>query len=343
VITFSKVQFEIELLDNNAPTGFWGTRLRGGYGDVLKNELCTFPDLRTCEECQRFAERDCDFPFLFKPHSRLFPDMPSGKPLGGKANLPVPFVISSPFEIDIPLKRGGRVLFDLAAIGPTRELILRVVDSFGKLGDQGLDVKLENGNLAKAEFRLIDVRDLLAGGRSIHALANLSQPLAVDSAVFSKVVAPANPPHELVIEFVTPVTLYADDCRELPGATSNSKGQVARGVGDFYQLTRMIVNRIGGLWQVYGDDWPGQAGFFRWENALLKASKGITINEIELRRKRIHRFSKKQDRPIIMDGFVGAIHAEGDFASLMEPLLLGELFHIGESTAYGFGQYKMVF
>lgn len=343
MISFSKLQFEIELLDNNAPTGFWGTRLRGGYGDVLKNELCTFPDLKTCEECGRFTKRDCDFPFLFKPHSSLFPEMPQGKPLGGMANLPVPFVISSPFDVDIPLKRGSRVSFDLAAVGPTRDRILRVVDSFGKLGDQGLDVKLENGDLGKARFRLLDVRDLLAGGRSLHALANLSQPLVVDSDIYSRAVRPTEPPGELVIEFVTPVTLYADDCPLLAGATPNSKGQTARGIVDFYHLTRMIVNRIGGLWQVYGDDWPGQAEFFRWQNALLKGSKGIVVTEIELKRKRIHRYAKKQGQPIIMEGFVGALHAAGDFSGLMETLLLGELFHIGESTAYSFGQYKMVF
>ncbi len=29
MILFSKTHFEIELLDNNSPMGFWGSRLRG--------------------------------------------------------------------------------------------------------------------------------------------------------------------------------------------------------------------------------------------------------------------------------------------------------------------------
>jgi hypothetical protein len=39
VFDLSKIQFEIELLDDNAPTGFWGSGLRGGYGDILKHQV----------------------------------------------------------------------------------------------------------------------------------------------------------------------------------------------------------------------------------------------------------------------------------------------------------------
>jgi len=73
----SKLQFEIELLDDRSPTGFWGTRLRGGYGDILKNELCDFPHFKSCEDCGRYTDLTCDFPSLFKSHANLFPEMPA--------------------------------------------------------------------------------------------------------------------------------------------------------------------------------------------------------------------------------------------------------------------------
>jgi hypothetical protein len=33
------VGFEIELLDDRAPRGYWGSRLRGGFGETLRTQL----------------------------------------------------------------------------------------------------------------------------------------------------------------------------------------------------------------------------------------------------------------------------------------------------------------
>ncbi len=343
MIPLSKLQFEIELLDHHAPRGFWGTRLRGGYGDILKKELCSCPQIKNCENCELFADRHCDFPYLFKPHSHLFLEMPKGKPLGDKLNLPAPFVISAPFEIDLQLKKGSRLTFDFVSIGRTIERAVRVIDTFGKLGRQGLDVKTETGSLEKARFQLVDVKDLLAAGRSLHTLGNIGQPVVSDIQDLISATIPNNIPNELVVEFVTPVTVYQPEFPELPGAKPNKKGEMVRGIADFYDLIKLITNRIGGIWQVFGNEWLGQADYFRWRNALLKESKNILVHEIELQKKTLYRFSKNQQQPIAMEGFVGAIRVAGDFSKLLEILLMGELFHIGESTAYSFGQYKLVF
>ena len=106
MFNLARIRFEIELLDDNAPPGFWGTRLRGGYGDALKDFLCQFPEQNKCRDCELFKDRSCQFPFLFKPESYLLPELPNGKPLGNSVNLPVPFVIDAPFEVDAsPEKR----------------------------------------------------------------------------------------------------------------------------------------------------------------------------------------------------------------------------------------------
>ncbi len=55
----------------------------------------------------------------------------------------------------------------------------------------------------------------------------------------------------------------------------------------------------------------------------------------------MYRCDEGENDPVAMEGFIGRLQAEGDFRGLMEILLLGELFHIGESTAYGFGHYKI--
>jgi hypothetical protein len=339
----SKLQFEIEMLDDRSPIGFWVTRLRGGYGDVLKNDLCDFPHFKSCEDCGRFAERNCDFPYLFKPHSHLFPEMPSGKPLGRKANLPAPFVINAPFEIDRQLKRGSRVTFDFLALGKTIDRTMRVIDSFGKLGRQGLDVKTKSGALEQARFQLVDVKDMLGGGRSLHALGNVGQAVVRDASELVKSLLPAQMPDEIVISFATPVRIFREEYPPLEGVSENGKGETARGLRDFYDFVKVVANRVEGIKQLYGQNWDGQTEFFRRRNALLKESKKIEIREIELHKETYHRYAKSAQKTVAMDGFVGAIRAAGDFSNLLELILLGELLHIGESTAYGFGQYKTIY
>ena len=331
------------MLDDRSPAGFWGTRLRGGYGDVLKRELCDFPQYENCEDCGRFEQRNCDFPYLFKPHSHLFPEMPTGKPLGGKTNLPPPYVITAPFENEHPLTRGSRVTFEFLALGKTIGRMLRVIDSFGKFGQNGLDVKTDSGGLDQARFQLVDVKDMLGAGRSLHALGNVAQPVVRDAAQLVAGLLPTDLPSEIVISFVTPVRIFREEYIKLDGAKPTGKGETARGLRDFYDLVKVIANRVEGISQLYGSDWDGQANFYRRRNALLKESKKIEIVEIELRKKTYHRYSKNARKAVGMDGFTGAIRARGDFSNLLELILLGEMLHIGESPHYGFGQYKVIY
>lgn len=343
MLRFSKLQFEIELLDNNAPMGFWGTRLRGGYGDILKAQLCQYPQHNACTDCDLFEQRVCEFPFLFKPHSRLFPEVELKKPFYLDSNVTAPFVFSGPPEVVRPLAMGSRITFEVVAIGPSVARSLRLADTLARLGDQGLDVRHKSGNMRKARFGIVEIRDVLGGGRSMHVMGNVSAPIVIDAASYSAGLSKGTVTNEIVIEFVSPVSHFAEDCPKLTGPAGGSGRRHARGLGDMYQFVRLLTRRIGILWQLYGHDWPSVAEFYRWQNRLLKASKGIEITEIILKRKRIARFSKSLGRSLIIDGFVGALRAEGDFSDLIEVLLLGELFHIGESTSYGLGQYKLIY
>jgi hypothetical protein len=116
-----------------------------------------------------------------------------------------------------------------------------------------------------------------------------------------------------------------------------------KGIRDFYDFIQILADRVAGLWQLYGDGWIGQAEYFRWKNALLKDSKAIKIIDLELHRQNYTRFSGEQQRPVEMDGFVGALHLAGNLRPFIELLLLGEIVHLGEATSYGFGQYKLVY
>jgi CRISPR-associated endoribonuclease Cas6 len=343
MFNLSRLRFELELLDNNAPYGFWAPRLRGGYGTSLKDYFCGFPEHKNCRDCLLFKDRSCSFPYLFKPHSFLFPDLLKGEPLKNSDNLPVPFVIDSPFEVDEKLRKGSRVSFEFTAFGKTLEHNLNVLEAFRKLGQTGLDVRNEAGEMFKSRYQLLGVQDLLSAGRSLHVKGNFGKPAIRNASEIIGMLRPREMPAEIVIEFVTPVRILRPDYIPLEKQVSPNQKEIARGLRDFYDLVFVLANRIGAIWQIYGETWIGQAEFFRWRNALLKASKTIAIKDIELTKKSYFRFAKDKNRSIQMDGFIGAIHAVGDFTDLIDILLLGELLHLGESTAYGFGQYKIIY
>jgi hypothetical protein len=343
MFNLSRLRFELELLDDNAPLGFWGTRLRGGYGDVLKKHLCYYPKYSKCQDCELFQDRSCLFPYLFKPHSHLFPDLPKSEPLKKSVNLPAPFVIDAPIEVDTKLKKGSRIGFEFSGFGKTIENYLYVLEGFGKLGEVGLDIKSNFGNIVKSRYQLLDVQDLFAFGRSLHVRGNINKPSFKNANELISVLRPQNIPKEIVIEFITPVRILRPEYPPLAELKYSKQKEIARSLRDFYDLIFILTNRIGATWQLYGENWVGQAEYYRWRNALLKASKNIQILEIELHKKSYLRFAKDQKKSVAMDGFIGAIRVKGDFTDLIDILLLGEILHIGESTAFGFGQYKLIF
>jgi hypothetical protein len=135
--------------------------------------------------------------------------------------------------------------------------------------------------------------------------------------------APAAPPREMEIRFVTPVRIEKEPFR------------------DFYGLVYQLCNRVGGLWQLYGEDWPGQGGFHRWRNDLLKRSRDVKTLGRDLRDFSTIRFSHRQEEKQPMYGFIGTMRFAGDFAPFEELLRIGEIVHVGQQTGFGFGRYQM--
>jgi hypothetical protein len=331
----SKLQFEIELLDDNAPTGYWGSRLRGGYGDML------------WEECRGQTEL---FQKLFKPHKDLFDNPPVGPPLGGTGDLPAPFIIDPPSESENQIPKGGRMSFAFVALGPTVPAIEGVLRAYAHLGMVGFENRGRH-----ARYRLLDVRDLLGGGRSIYIGEYFGQPLMRNLQHVIKEMVPLSIPDELMISFVTPVRIVRDKFppiddaqhgvgdRSVSRAARESRTKSPRAIRDFYDFVLVLADRIGGLWQVYGQEWPGPQGFRKWREDLLKASREVTLHNLELTKSTYMRYSREQHKFLPIEGFLGAMTVRGDLGPFLELLLMGEMVHIGEATAYGFGKYKLVY
>lgn len=326
---FSKLQIDLALESEAAPGGYWGSRLRGGYGRVLKEGLCDHQDIDDCRECARF--RECDFPRLFQPLRTSDESRLADAPLKHKVDLPRPFVIDPPPVTERPYRRGEIITLGFTSIGPLCESIAYPVlafERFEQTGSPGLSEHV-------SRFRLAGVRDLLAGGRSIYEKGMLSSAITRDIAGFARDTWVWEGKAELEVRFITPLSVVNSHARQRDPESGITM------FTDFYDLIYNLTNRVGGLWQLYGEEWPGQAGFFRWRELLLKASRQIATTHRELEMVRTWGFSNRQhaDRP--MGGFTGNMRFTGDFLPFAEVLGIGEIVHVGNQTAFGLGRYVL--
>jgi hypothetical protein len=333
---YSRIQIEIELLDNCLSPDYWGTKLRGGFGHALKGALCSYPELKRCKDCSSFQR--CDYPLIFKPQRLALKDPPIGQPLGKYDNLPTPFVLNPPIASKKELNRGDRLLFELIIFGIIKDklsILLNALEEFGKHG-------IEHEQ-AKARFRIVSVRDLLQEGKSIpihHSnektdLSFNDQQQIKSEPIYQTVenTRPATLPSSLTIHFITPVRVE----RTNPRRRDTVSGLAI--FSDCYDFVLDLSNRVAELWQLYGDDWPGQKEFFLWQDRLKKASRQILWTDDSLKMERYKRFSTPQETKLPIDGFTGKIKLTGDFTQLWSLFRIGEILHVGQNTSFGFGRY----
>lgn len=319
----SRLQLKLRLLDDGAPAGYWGSRLRGGYGRVLKEYLCDHRELTDCRPCPRFGE--CEYPRLFEPVRTAEDARRAEAPLKNQTSLPRPFVIDLPRHFSAEQLQAKQLHFGLTLMGELSRRIEYPVTAFSIFGQLGI----EAGEGRRARFLVEDVRDSLNGGRSIFresagGSAMFNAAAARDVAELIREANWTEPPDALEVRFVTPVRLESGQMR------------------DFYELVYQLCNRVGGLWQLYGNDWPGQAEFFRWRNRLLKAAREVRTVSSELRDFNTARFSHRQGKKLPMYGLVGAMRFAGDFTPFEELLRIGEIVHLGQQTGFGFGRIQIV-
>jgi hypothetical protein len=331
VFRVAKLRFEIELLDDRAPRGYWGSRLRGGFGETLRAQLCVKDDPLKCREGSQACV--CSYASFFEPTRERDGQALSGKPLGNQENLPASFVISPPDSSMFFSRKGDRLSFDFVAIAKMCERMTEVVRAFEAYGELGL-VRRAN---SRARFRVNEVFDLLAGGRSIYWQGPIQQPITKTvSAMAAELAAQLQPEHLQVI-FKTPVRLKNEKAK----LTDPGTGLTV--FSDFWDFVYNLANRTAGLWQLYGEEWPGQAEFYRWRDRLLRAARKIETVESDLRMVNLKGYSNRQEKAKPLDGFVGRMQFKGDFTAFRELLAIGEVVHVGSETSAGLGCYRMIF
>jgi len=328
VFPISKLQFEIELLDDLAPRGYWGSRLRGGFGDGLQLSLC--PKAERTKLRQHSDACGCDFQKIFKPTPQLLGITLAGSPMGGSGNLPPAFVIDPPPQMSHPTK-GSRVSFDFVAIGPMCDYLEQCVDAFRRFGQLGLD---SHDGSVQSKFLLTDVRDQLCFGRSVYIDGKLGSIKREDILETVRSMATGAEFSELTVCFRTNVQIVDKQVR------SRNPLDRIKVFDTFWSFVSQVAHRTACLWQVYGNDWHGKEKYGEEKSLLGRASKQIVTVESKLEKRELWGHSKERAVDKGLHGFVGTMKFRGDFSPFIHLLAIGEIVHIGSETPSGLGQYS---
>jgi len=333
----SKLQFEIELLDDSAPRGYWGSRLRGGFGDGLRSLLCP-KSLATKGETepktgqQHANDCECEFQKIFKPTQKTLNLTLAGSPMGGSSNLPPPFVIDPPVFTGYPAK-GARIIFGFVAIGPMCDFIEECVKAFREFGRLGIE--RDEGRI-RSHFVLTDVRDQLNYGRSVYLDGKVGAIRRQDVGETVRDLRADPAATELSVWFRTNVQIIDKE------AKSRNPVDRLKDFDGFWSFASQVAHRTACLWQVYGDDWHGQARYGEEKNFLGRASREIATIEKRLQKKELWGHSNEREVDKGLHGFVGTMKFAGDFSPFVHLLAIGEIVHIGSETPSGLGQYSFL-
>lgn len=325
----SKLQFEIELLDDLAPRGYWGSRLRGGFGTGLRLLLC--PNGAGTNE-QHPSDCACEYQKLFKPTQKTLAITLAGSPMGGSNNLPPPFVIDPPLFTGYPTK-GAKLNFSLVAIGPMCDHLEECVNAFREFSRLGLE---RDGAKIRSQFLLTDVRDQLNYGRSVYFDGRLGRVKRQDVRDTVQDMKTESTAGELSVWFRTNVQIIDKEVK-LRHPLDRLK------VFDtFWSFASQVAHRTACLWQVYGDDWHGPARYGEEKTLLGRLSRQIVTTEQKLEKKELWGHSNQRGTDKGLHGFVGTMKFVGDFSPFIHLLAIGEIVHIGSETPNGLGQYSFM-
>ncbi len=292
---------------------FKGATLRGGFGSVFKSLTCVTPELCRKSCCSGIQ---CPYGYIFET-----PVPSDSEKMRKYPYAPHPFIIDPPSDKRTDYEPGDRFTFRLILIGKSIDYLPYFIYTFEELGHIGIGKGRAHYNLSQVwSLNLQGSRSLLYGAEK-QILKTGGDPLRFD-------LSPEEFPYQghLAVTFLSPLRLQFEQGIEFSP--------------EFHALLRSLLRRISLLAYFHqGIELDKELDF----RQLIHLAEGIKTIEKRYRPYTWNRYSNRQDKAIQMDGIIGEGIYQGDFAPFMPFLKLGEWIHLGKSTAFGMGLYRMAF
>lgn len=292
---------------------FYGSTLRGAFGNALKLITCAERNRRSCHSCS--LEDACAYAYLFETTP------PEGaERLKSYDDVPRPFVIVSALEGKTHFHSGEEFDVEVRLFGKGIDFLPYVVLAFINLAETGLGVSRKpcvlKGVTAYHPVRRTEAQVFTDETHSIRPVNEV----LYGSDVLSYLTPQAG---IMRINYLTPLRLKAD-------------GDLVSSV-QFQHLIRSLLRRISSIMAFHQGiklelDYSGLGERSR----QIKRTKDFS-SWYEL-----VRYSQRQDTRMKMGGIVGKVEYSGDLTEFLPLLEIGRWVLAGKNSVFGLGQFDYV-
>jgi hypothetical protein len=293
-----------------------GSTLRGAFGHALKAISCSVKH-QDCEKC--FLSEVCLYSTVFEPtSSSKIKDIP--RPFIFDPPIP-PFTrdISENQTLKLRIAEKGKISFGLTLIGESVKKLPYFIYAFELMARHGLGVNRQSFSIA--EVFGIDANN---SKHSIYT-PNLSKILPFEKTSLAELVEHRAKgltlSNSLKIVFQTPLRIRRN--KELLENLT------------FAEFFKQCSLRLKFIAENYGS---------RLEydyQTLAKQSEKIKTTSANIWRHKFLRRSNRQDRTFDLDGMLGEIEFQGDFAGFLPFITASEFLHIGSASSLGLGKFAI--
>lgn len=304
-------RFDLTVTDEIVLPPYKGFAFRGVFGTVLKELACVIPG-EICTRCP--FRHTCTYAYLFETSPAEGVD-------GFRrfSNFPRPYIIRPPMGDKRQFRRYDTMSFEFVLIGRASQCIHQVVMTFEEIGRRGIRngsgrFMIDSVTAIGDETReqIIYRKGTLDGGalplKSLSFQQNENQNAT-----------------EVTLEFKTPLLL-------------EERGSVQTKPPRFAFLFENLVRRIMLLQAVHG---PGGMQIEQLDR-LMERAAAVETRAADMRWQSMERISNRQQARIKTGGLLGSITFSGDMTPFVPYLRAGELIHVGKSTTFGFGGYRLL-
>ncbi|TVM02764.1 MAG: hypothetical protein CV087_08725 [Candidatus Brocadia sp. WS118] len=174
----------------------------------------------------------------------------------------------------------------------------------------------------RGRYCLASVRGIAIGGSKNEIYDYRSQQLSNHFPVIDLEHFKASLLPQVTLEFLTPAQL-------------KKEGRPVRRP-EFPVLLGNILRRYHSL-RYFHEDGAREKFEIDWA-----AAEKIEIVQQDLQDRQLKRFSNRQQRPVVLNGFEGRITYRGNLSQFLPWLKIGEYLHVGKGAVFGMGWYRVL-
>ena len=312
---FARYRFTYTVQEPLKMPHYKGNVFRSRFGYILRDITCIGKT-----QCQTHCQSPdrCVYSKCFET------PVPDDAPmLRGQPFAPHPFILEPPRTQKLDYAPGDTFTCTLTLIGNAVNLLPWLVFTFREMGRHRLGIRGERGQCHLDTVESLPPR----GNQSSRTIYTAATELLTDDGLILQLsdVMQGAPEvtHEIGLEFLTPTSIKV-------------RGRWTREL-TFEHLIRNLLRRIRFLSYFHcGEDLEVDA------HALIEATRAVT-DVSDFRWFRGDRYSYRAEKSVPMGGFIGKVRFTGALAPFLPFIYLGEYLHIGHHTAFGHGQYRLLF